>query len=208
MGLYCPAKPFKKMGGKEDNDEGGGDFGDMGGGGGHGGGGGGGGLPDLDDLDDMGGDKEDKDGKDGKDKEDDGGDNGGDDKDKPDLKKLKEVVDDRDRGGRVDNRDRSDRDQTGEKKAPNITEDPLGALERSATEKKKSEGKVKSALSHNYEGGSPLRIGEHQTPVADKGLIGSLSDFLKKTQSETKKELLRENQSTGSKSMLDESGIL
>jgi hypothetical protein len=42
----------------------------------------------------------------------------------------------------------------------------------------------------------------------DKGMISSLSDFLKKTQPETKRELLRENQLTGSKSMMDESQIL
>jgi hypothetical protein len=91
---------------------------------------------------------------------------------------------------------------------PNTTEDPLGRLERSATPKKKSEGKKVSAIAHNYEGGSPLGIRERATPPIDKGMISSLSEFLKKSQPETKRELLRENQLTGSKSMLDESQIL
>ena len=89
-----------------------------------------------------------------------------------------------------------------------MTEDPLGRLERSATPKKKSEGKKVSAITHNYEGGTPLRLKERQTPPIDKGMISSLSEFLKKSQPETKRELLRENQLTGSKSMLDESQIL
>ena len=203
-----PAKPFKKIGGGsgggDDDEEGG--LGDLDIGGGGGGGGGGGSLPDLDDLGPDSG-EEGEEGEEGdKDKE-------GDEKDKdeePDLTKIKEVVGDtRDRSDRDQSgRDQSDRDQQGEKKAPNTTEDPIGRLERSATPKKKSEGKRKSAIVHNYEGGSPLGIRERATPPIDKGMISSLSDFLKKAQPETKKELLRENQLTGSKSMLDETQIL
>ena len=143
------------------------------------------------------------------------------DKDKegeePDLTKIKEVKevkpvkesDIRDRSDRDQSgRDQSDRHQDGEKKMPNTTEDPLGSLERTATPKKKSEGKRKSAIAHNYEGGSPLRLRERATPPVDRGMISSLSDFLKKPQPETKRELLRENQLTGSKSMMDESQLL
>lgn len=43
---------------------------------------------------------------------------------------------------------------------------------------------------------------------ADPSMINSLSEFLKKTQTDTKKELLKENQTIGSKSMLDEGNIL
>ena len=202
-----PAKPFKKIGGDKGGD--GGDDEDSGGGlgdldlGGGGGGGGGGSLPDLDDL---GGDEEG--GEEGGDEE--GGDKGDEEEDLPDLKNLKESeiprVDDRDRS----DRDQSDRDQTGEKKMPAIAEDPIGRLSRHETPKKKSEGKPVSAISHNYEGGSPLRIKEvqKQKPVVDKGMIGSLSEFLKKSHGETKTELLTEAQHTGSKSMMDPTNIL
>ena len=203
-----PAKPFKKIGGGsgggDDDEEGG--LGDLGMGGGGGGGGGGGSLPDLDDLGPEGG-EEGEEGEEGdKDKEGDKGD----EEEEPDLTKIKEVVGDtRDRSDRDQSgRDQSDRDQEGEKKMPNTTEDPLGRLERSATPKKKSEGKKVSAIQHNYEGGSPMGIRERATPPIDKGMISSLSDFLKKAQPETKKELLRENQLTGSKSLLDETQIL
>jgi predicted small metal-binding protein len=204
-----PAKPFKKIGGKgkgDDDDEGGlGDL-DIGGGGGHGGGGGS--MPDLDDL---GGDEEGEKGEKG-DKDTEGDEDLGDiEKDLPDdLKKLKEStdvrVDDRDRS----DRDQSDRDQSGEKKMPAIAEDPLGALSRHETPKKKSEGKPVSAISHNFEGGSPLRIKEahKQKPVMDRGMIGGLAEFINKTHEETKKELLAEAKMTGSKSMLDPSNIL
>jgi predicted small metal-binding protein len=200
-----PAKPFKKIGkgkGEDDDDEGG--LGDLDIGGGHGGGGGGGSLPDLDDLGDEEGPEGDKD------KE---GEEGEEDKDEeiPDLKKIKESteeprVDDRDRS----DRDQSDRDQEGEKKTPAIPEDPIGKLARTETPKKKSEGKPVSAISHNYEGGSPLRIKEvhKEKPVMDKGMIGGLAEFLTKTHGDTKKELLAEAQITGSKSMLDPSNIL
>ena len=195
-----PAKPFKKIpGGKE----GGGDHGGgLGGGGGHGGGGGGG-MPDLDDLDDLGGDEGGKKGDEGEE-----GEEGDEDKKKdelPDLTKIKEEIEDtRDRSGR----DQSDRDQEGEKVMPAIAEDPLGRLERSATPKKKSEGKRKSAIVHNFEGGSPLELKERTVPFVDKGMIGSLSEFLKKTHAETKQELLSENLNTGSKSLMDERNIL
>lgn len=39
-------------------------------------------------------------------------------------------------------------------------EDPLGANERNPKEKSRSEGRRKSAIGHNYEGGSPLALGE------------------------------------------------
>ena len=204
-----PAKPFKKMGGKggggddDDDDDG---LGGLGGGSGGHGGGGGGSLPDLDDLGgDEGGEggEEDK----GKEGEEDKGKEG---EEVPDLKKLKEVlVDPRDRSDRDQSgRDQSDRDQRGEKKAPATTEDPLGRLERSAVPKKKSEGKRKSALTHNFEGGSALELKERTAAFVDTGMVESLSKFLKKTQPETKQELLMENMGTGSKSMMDESQIL
>jgi hypothetical protein len=141
----------------------------------------------------------------------------GEEEEEPDITKIKEVKevkpvkeeDTRDRSDRDQSgRDQSDRDQTGEKKAPNTTEDPIGRLERTATPKKKSEGKRVSAIQHNYEGGSPLRLRERTTPPVDKGMISSLSNFLKKTQPEMKRELLRENQLTGSKSLMDETQIL
>jgi hypothetical protein len=201
-----PAKPFKKIGGKGGEDDDGDSLGNLGGshGGGGGGGGGGGSLPDLADLgvDDEEGDKE-------KDKEGDEGDKGDEeDKDKvPDLKDIKEVIATPDTRDRSD-RDQSDRDQTGEKKAPAIAEDPIGRLARSATPKKKSEGKRKNALTHNFEGGSPLALKERTAPFVDTGMVASLSEFLKKTHAETKQELLNENQTTGSKSMMDEANIL
>lgn len=205
-----PAKPFKKIGkGKGDGDEDEGGLGDLDIGGGGGGGGGGGSLPDLDDLGDLG--DEGEKGEEGEEGEE--GEQGkkGEEDELPDLKKLKESteeprVDDRDRS----DRDQSDRDQEGEKKAPAIAEDPIGRIARSETPKKKSEGKPVSAISHNYEGGSPLRIKEvhKEKPVMDKGMIGGLAEFLTKTHGETKKELLAEAQITSSKSMLDPSNIL
>ena len=88
--------------------------------------------------------------------------------------------------------------------------DPIGKLARNETPKKKSEGKPVSAISHNYEGGSPLRIKEvhKEKPVMDRGMIGRLAEFLTKTHEDTKKELLAESQITGSKSLLDPSNIL
>lgn len=183
-----PAKPFKKIGGKggggDEDDE----FGDLDIGGG---GGGGGKLPDLDDLGDEG-EGEGEEGEEGEEEE------------GPPEDLMKETKDTRDRS----DRDQSDRDQTGEKKMPNMTEDPIGSLEMGAGQKKKSEGKKKSAISHNFEGGSPLKLKERHTPSVDKGMISSLSDFLKKSHKDTEKELIRENQATGSKSMLDEKNIL
>ena len=200
-----PAKPFKKIGGKGDKGDDEGGIGDLDiGGGGHGGGGGGS-LPDLDDLGDN------EEGEEGE-----KGEKGDEDTDIEDelpdnLKKLKEStevlrVDDRDRS----DRDQSDRDQTGEKETPAIAEDPIGKLARNETPKKKSEGKPVSAISHNYEGGSPLRIKEvhKEKPVMDRGMIGRLAEFLTKTHEDTKKELLAESQITGSKSLLDPSNIL
>jgi len=203
-----PAKPFKKIGGgkgDDGDDEGG--LGDIGGGGGGHGGGGGGMGGDLPDLDDLGGDEgEGKDGEKGDEGDEEDNDKG-EKEEAPDMKKIKEVVDVKDTRDRSD-RDQSDRDQTGEKVAPAIAEDPIGRLERSATQKKKSEGKPKSALTHNFEGGSPLVLKERSVPYVDTGMVKSLSEFLKKTQPETKQELLSENQKSGSKSMMDVSNIL
>lgn len=164
------------------------------------------GPPDLDDLDDVGGD-DDKDGK-GK----------GDDKDfdkgggNPDDL-VKEV--------------KLERDQSGEHKASShpFGEDPLGKLELTAKPKDNSEGKRASAISHNYEGGSPLsrlrenksvdkKPGEHsvrQSASSHKALINNLAEFMTKNNEKTKKELLKENQVGGgepTKSLLDERNIL
>ncbi|HOT88055.1 MAG TPA: portal protein, partial [Bacteroidales bacterium] len=200
-----PAKPYKKikLGGDEEEEGGGGggesDLGDLLGGGG--------GLdkplPDLGDLGKEGGG---------------GGGGGGEAGKAPDLSAIKEITEkkrmelhkERKRDRKRDRRDRypSGRDQTGEKKSPNISEDPLGALATDETHKEKSEGKSSSAIGHNYAGGSPLSLKERKTRTVDDGMITSLSNFLKKSQSETKKELLEENRLTGSKSLLDESQIL
>ena len=184
-----PAKPFKKIGGKGGGDED--EHGDLGIGGHKGGGGK---LPDLDDLGDEGGE--------GKDKE--GGIDLGKGGDIEDLvKETKEVKDAPDRS----DRDQSDRDQTGEKRTPAMPEDPIGALERTAVPKKKSEGKRKSEISHNYEDGSPLALKEQNKPVVDGSMIGSLAEFLKKSHKDTEKELIRENQTSGSKSFMDATNI-
>jgi hypothetical protein len=87
-----------------------------------------------------------------------------------------------------------------------------------AKEKKNSEGKKKSAISHNFEGGSPLKLREVKSPIKkhdkntkqspDSSVIKSLSKFLSQTQQDTKKELIKENKMSGSKSLLDERNIL
>lgn len=202
-----PAKPFKKIGGgkggKDDEEGGLGDL-DVGGGGGGLGGSG----PDLGDLDDLEGPE----GEEGGEGEGEEGDKGPDlhlgDKEHKGKKKkpnkLKEYAD-----------PQKDRDQTGEHDARRdhpISEDPLGHNAMNADAKKNSERKKKSALAHNYEGGSPLsRLKETNKPVVDKDMITSLSEFLSKTQKDTKSELLTEDKAahpTGSKSMLDETQIL
>lgn len=188
-----PAKPFKKIGGKGDKDEEGGeegeegglpDLGDLGGGGG-----GGKGLGDL-------GGEEGKEGEEGP-----GGKEGG-----PEEKEPEDLVKER----------KVERDQSGEHDARAqhpFGEDPLGRKDLAGKTRKNSEGKKKSAITHNYEKGSPLHLQEQKPPVKEKpkansDMIKSLSEFLKKTQTETKKELLHENHTTGSKSMLDEGNIL
>lgn len=193
-----PAKPFNKIGGKGgDDDDGEGDDGlpDIGGGGG---GGGGGGIKGLDDLGDLEGGEEGEEGKGGKEGEGEEGDKGKPDEEPEDLVKETKV-----------------RDQSGEHKASShpFGEDPLGQNELSGHTKKNSEGKRKSALTQNSEKNSPLRLQEQapSAPVkkkADSNMIKSLSDFLKKTQKDTKRELLRENNNPGSKSLMDEKNIL
>jgi len=186
-----PAKPFKKIGGKGgDDDEGGDDFGDIGKGG-HGGGGGGK-IPDLDDLSDL----DDEGGEKG---EGEGEEKGKDEGPPEDIKETK----------------KPERDQSGEHDARAqhpMSEDPLGQHARHETPKKNSERKKKSALTHNYEGGSPLgRLRERITPPVDKAMISSLSEFLSKTHKDTQKELLKENvgdNPNGSRSMMDEKNIL
>lgn len=198
-----PAKPFKKIGGGDGDgdgdggdDDGGGDLGGLGGGGSHGGGGGGGlgDLGDLGDLDDLeGGEPGDEEGG-----EEDTG------EEKPD-KKLKEVTD-----PEKEKEENRERDQSGRHKYDVRREDPLGANLRYPDKKKNSEGKPVSAIRHNYEHGSPL-MRELQKPTVDKGMITSLSEFLHKTNKDTKQEILTENMKNnpnGRKSMMDETNIL
>lgn len=183
-----PAKPFKKMGKGSKDDGDGEDGGDEGGLGDLDIGGGGGGKgPDLGDLEDIGGDEE-----------------GGPDLGGPD--KLKEVK-------------KPQRDQSGEHDARRdhpMTEDPLGQDAMNSNEKKRSEGKKKSALTQNSERTSPLHL-EHRRSTKqsdranrkpDGALISSLSGFMTKTHSDTKKELIKESQELGNKSLLDEKNIL
>ena len=188
-----PATPFKKIDGGGGGEKGG--MGDLGGGGKHSSGGGK--LPDLSDLGgegengDLGGE----------------GENGEEDK-SPDLSDLvKEVkVIQRDQSGEHDAR----------KQHP-MTEDPLGQDAMNSDTKKNSEGKKTSAIAHNFEGGSPLKLREtklpmkkvyeHSRPLVDSSVITSLSSFLSKTIVDTKKELIKENKSNN-KSLLDESQLL
>lgn len=204
-----PAKPFRKIkpsGGDKGEDAGGDEGGDLGGLGGLGGGkksGGGGSGADID-LDALAGDE-------GGDT--DGGKGGetdipGDEGSPEDL--VKETVDDRDRS----DRDQSDRDQSGEHdaNAHRFGEDPLGRLERSTQPRKNSEGKPASAIAHNFEKGSPLRLQENapepKKPGLNSEVIRNLAEFLKKSQGQTQLELLSENQLQNRKSMLDEGNIL
>jgi uncharacterized membrane protein YgcG len=206
-----PAKPFRKIkpSGGDKGEEGGGDEGgDLGGLGGLGGGGGGkksgGGGSGADiDLDALAGDEGGGEG--GK-----GGETDipGEEGSPEDL--VKEIVDDRDRS----DRDQSDRDQSGEHDANShrFGEDPLGRLERSTQPRKNSEGKPASAIAHNFEKGSPLRLQENspepKKKKMDSEVIRNLAEFLKKSQGQTQLELLSENQIQNRKSMLDEGNIL
>jgi hypothetical protein len=207
-----PAKPFKKIGGKGGKDSDGG-----GGGGGGGLGGLGGDLgDDLGDLDGEGGEDGGEEG--GKDGEDGDEDLPG-DKDK-EVDDLEDLVKER----------KITRDQSGEHDARRdhpFGEDPLGQNELSGNTKKNSEGKKKSAMTQNSEQNSPMRLEESPIAAAaaavtenkiktnpkaarrkdDPAMINSLSEFLKKTTSDTRKELISENRTTGSRSLLDERNI-
>jgi capsid assembly protein Gp20 len=207
-----PARPFKKInpsggGGDEEGGEGeeGGKGGPKGGGGGD--------LGDLGDLDDLA--KGGKGGKGGDDLDLDALSAGEDDGGSPDdLVKETKVVDDRDRS----DRDQSDRDQSGQHSATShpFGEDPIGRLERSAQPRKHSEGKPVSAITHNFDKNSPLRLQETKAVSTKKGMdsdvIRNLAEFLKKSKGDTQLELISENQTTGSKSshksFMDESRIL
>jgi hypothetical protein len=208
-----PAKPFKKIGGSGGK-SGGGGGGGMGGGGGGGMSGGG-----LGDLEDLGGDEPGSEGEGGEEPGAEGepGAKGEEDTGEEDLKDLEDLVketkDVRDRS----DRDTSDRDQSGEhdaRKQHRFGENPLGAPEGPA--RKNSEGKRTSAIAHNYEGGSPLHLREqkrakspsNKPKKADSDLISSLSHFLSKSQTDVTKELIKENVSLGSKSLMDEKNIL
>ena len=212
-----PAKPFKKVG-----------SGDGGGGGGGSGGGGGGGLSGglgslgSDDLKDIGlddedntdsGDKDeldidnltgDEDNKDVEDQTPDDEDN----KDVEDLvKEDTEVVDDRDRSDRE-----QERDQSGKHKSNVRLEDPLGHHLRNSKPKSKSEGKPVSAITHNFEKSSPLRLQEidhklNLNTLMESDTIIKLSEFLSKNSKDIKKELIKES-ITNNKSMLNEDNIL
>ena len=184
-----PAKPFKKIKPDDDDKEGDGEDGPDGGGGGDDDLGG---LGDLGDL-----------GKGGPDDE--GGDKGG----EPDLGGPEGGPEDLMKETKVQ------RDQSGEHKASShpFGEDPLGSLENSSSERDNSEGKKKSAIAHNFEKASPLRLQENKPFPQQKvrksdEVIRNLAEFLKKTKRDTQKELIRENHSTGSKSLMDESQIL
>ena len=184
-----PAKPFKKIKPDDDDKEGDGEDGPDGGGGGDDDLGG---LGDLGDL-----------GKGGPDDE--GGDKGG----EPDLGGPEGGPEDLMKETKVQ------RDQSGEHKASShpFGEDPLGSLENSSSERDNSEGKRKSAIAHNFEKASPLRLQENKPTPQQKvrksdEVIRNLAEFLKKTKRDTQKELIRENHSTGSKSLMDESQIL
>jgi uncharacterized membrane protein YgcG len=220
------AKPFKKIGGDDGGDGGDDDLGDIGkiGGGGGGGShsGGGGKMPDFGDLGGEEGDNEEGDEgipgeKSSK--------NGEDDEENTDIedlvKEVKKPIQDR------TDRDQSDRDQSGEHDARRdhpMSEDPLGQDAMNAKTRKKSEGRRVSALTHNFEGGSPLSLKETKLPMlpkikdqdrnkqrVDSEVISSLSAFLSQTRQDTKQELIKENKknmNSGSKSLMDERNIL
>jgi uncharacterized membrane protein YgcG len=212
-----PAKPFKKIskggdGGGGDGDEGGGGDFDLGGGGGGGGGGLSGGLGDLGDEFDGPDDEGKPEGEGGKGDE---GEGSPEDEDEEDLEDL--VKEDT---SAIDDRDRSDReqvrDQSGRHKSDVRKEDPLGHNLMNSKPKSNSEGKPVSAISHNYEGGSPLKLQEIKNKrykpdpktVMKSDTILKLSEFLAKSAADTRKELIKESYTTESKSMLDEKNIL
>lgn len=205
-----PAKPFKNIGDKgkdEEEGEGGEDL-DFGGGGKGGGGGGGGSLKGLGDFGIEKGEGEGEPGEKGKEGEEEGppGKGGENEPEEKPEDLVKETKLKRDQSGEHDARAQHP-----------FGEDPLGHHELSSKTRKNSEGKKKSDITHNYESGSPLHLQE-QTPIkkstapikqnVNSDMIKNLSEFLKKTQPDTKKELIRENSSSGSKSMLDEANIL
>ena len=72
------------------------------------------------------------------------------------------------------------------------------------------QGKKKSEIRHNFEGGSPLSMKEQKSkPRVDKTLMNSLSRFNSATSNDIKQELLAETHMRGSKkSLLDETNIL
>jgi hypothetical protein len=219
-----PAKPFKKIGGGGGDDDNGGDEGGLGSlGGGGGGGGGVGGMPDLKDLGDEEGGPEGEEGEEGEGKpgeekpEGEEGEEGG--KGKGDEDELDAELPPK----KIKESKTPERDQSGEhvaRRDHRFGEDPLGQHEMNPDTKDSSERKKKSAIGHNFEGGSPLRLREIKSPTQkqsqqecmgqkpDPAIISSLSAFLSKTRQDTKKELIKESLTSESKSLMDESQIL
>lgn len=112
-----------------------------------------------------------------------------------------------------------ERDQSGEHDARRdhpISEDPLGRYAMDSSEKNNSEGSKKSEIDHNFEKKTPLSLKEIQMKKEDNidklaphlDTIKSLSVFLSKGPDITRKELIKESKSTGSKSFMDESNII
>jgi intein/homing endonuclease/uncharacterized membrane protein YgcG len=197
---HDPAKPFKKIG----DGSGSGGGGHAGGGGG-GGGGLGGGLGDIGDMG-AGGDMESPE-----------GDDGGNPEDTEDTEDTEDMGDTEEPEGAESPEDivkeaKLERDQSGEHKASDhpFGEDALGDKELHSNPRKHSEGKKKSEIRHNFEGGSPLHMRENKNfSYLDKELMTSLSKFDAHTKADVKKELLEENKSSGNdKSLLDETNIL
>ena len=91
-------------------------------------------------------------------------------------------------------------------------EDPFGKLELHEKPNKNSEGKRKSPIKHNFQGGSPLKLKENQNikKTNVKDLVSSLNLYFDKNLKQEKQELLEEAQQSGSngKSLLDEGNIL
>lgn len=192
-----PSNPFKKIGaGGKGESEGDGEGG-VGGGGGGGLGGGGGGLGGgLGGLSDIGGGGEEL--------------KGNEDEESPEANAAPDETDtetpDKKQkvGGPEDlvKEEVIERDQSGEHLASDhpFGEDPLGSKENVSKEKKHSEGKPKSAIRHNYEGGTPLKLTESNLDI-----VGGLSEFLKKSRQKINSELLTETKKT---SILDEKNII
>jgi predicted nucleotidyltransferase len=80
--------------------------------------------------------------------------------------------------------------------------------------KKNSEGKKKSEITHNFEKDSSLKLEQNissnkiTNTKANADVISNLSEFMKKSNINIKKELIKENSSSGSKFMMDERNIL